>query len=345
MEEGKCLGNISHASYGIVCCEGVFRDGTQRNIQVVAASGPFKNEISIYPAHVLNKASRSTVLLDEEISLLVQSVQAITGMLGVSTLDSVTLVRDLGLGVWSRLYHIARDMKSSDPKSIVDAWHKYESIRGHGWPDETSYTSAKFHNPMKRSVHPDTPEFWTCASCKMDKNPAHKSACVVCKVKAPRWTCEACSTSNKVLFSASFSLSPVAIVKFSEFNNLYVLSFISLFFIPPKIGDLTCISCFTYKEESAILRADKEVRESERLALREMELATKKERDAEIEEKRLVAVKKMLEDREQEFIAKGAEPLPEGKFRHPGSWDTCGGNPGMCLCTLHIFSMTRYQHI
>ena len=234
IDASKCLGDDSQRNYGIVCNEGVFRDGIQRNIEVVAVCGSLKGEVSLYPSSVLHKAIRNTVLIDEDIPLLSGAVKALTHEIGVASIDAEALVRDLGLGVWARLYDITRDVSPEALSRVVQSWKSFEGNRSQTWPHESFFDSdnALLSLAFKRAAHPATPPFWTCDGCKMDKNPAAKAACVMCKVKAPRWVCEACSTSNKVNihFSSPLNKSTNAINSTGNYR-CFLISFTSIVWI------------------------------------------------------------------------------------------------------------------
>jgi hypothetical protein len=238
MFAGKCLGTADDGAYGLVCSVGVVRDGCQRNVEVVAVGGPRNGMVSMYSACALTEAVRSTVLTDQDRRLLIDIVEELIFESGISY-DAEYLVSRFGLGVWTRLRSILEANLSSAATRTFNAWKSFESDRLRQWLPEPpleslnacySVTSkAKLVDQVnsdcplvsfmcRRRV--DSPSFWTCRSCKLDKNPSSKTACISCSVKAPRWMCEGCSASN-------------------------------------NIDDQVCIACFMYFEDSVNLRAAK----------------------------------------------------------------------------------------
>jgi hypothetical protein len=298
--DGKCLGTVANASYGLVCDPGIVRDGILRNIEVVAVGGPRDGMISMYPGYALTTAVRSTILTNDDRRLLVDIVKGLAVEAGITAIDAETLVQEFGLGVWARLQSITKAIPSPASSTVVfDAWKTFEEERSTHWSAEPPLellsdrlsaackadSSGASDTPLislRNRLRTDIPQFWTCKSCKMDKNPNSKTACLACSVKAPRWVCEGCSTSN-------------------------------------KIGDWSCISCFLYVEESSQLTSEKDeswrISEGKRVE-REAEMTRKKqEKEAEAKVRHQEALQRrkaaLEEAKTAEFFAGGAEPLPE----------------------------------
>ena len=83
-------------------------------------------------------------------------------------------------------------------------------------------------------------------------------------------------------------------------------------------------------------RIEEYIRRQEEQRVLRLQEAAQKAKEAE------EMAKKRAAEREESFVANGAEPLPENKFRHPGSWEGCGGNPGtdLSLATNPITTLT-----
>ena len=79
---------------------------------------------------------------------------------------------------------------------------------------------------------------------------------------------------------------------------------------------MCCMVCFTYKDDSDVILKAVQVKEAEAKALLEIEDLAKREAEK---------AKADLEEKKANFTENSG--TFKGRFRHPGSFDGCGGNP------------------
>ena len=90
---------------------------------------------------------------------------------------------------------------------MIEAWSRWESARNPAWPTSDhavsrgglgSSEAAEMGFSCKPLDAAALQAGWACRSCAFDKNSATASKCTVCQKGIPKWTCERCSTKNKV---------------------------------------------------------------------------------------------------------------------------------------------------
>ena len=293
---GKCLGLPAQGNYGLVCGLGNVRDGLQRNIEVVSVSGSRVGTVSLYPSYSLMPATRLAVLLDDEMPSLIAKVSEVLLQANMQAINAEQETRRLGLEVWNYLGTVPQ----LDKDKIFAAWQSWEETRSSSWSASEPDVSMFGYRPPA----PPAGEilFWQCtnANCKVPggfaENDIKMSKCSTCKAPAPKWTCECCSTKNKVNTDC-------------------------------------CVTCYENRSASAELAKIKQLEkaEEERVAAVEAE-RKQREKDALVQETHKEQLGMMKKEREALEAEAAAAGMPRSAI-HPGSFQACGGNPtGRARC-------------
>ena len=280
---GKCLGLATQGNYGRVCGLGVLRDGVQRNVEVVSASGGRAGTVSLYPSYSLMLAPRLAVLLDDEVASLVQNVSQVLRDADMPEIDAELETRRLGLDVWSFLGTLPNIGK----EKIYAAWHDWDETRFPSWSaNEPDVTKFGYGPAPKDSAGEIL--LWQCSNvnCRIPggyaRNDIKSPKCTLCKAPAPRWTCEFCSTKN-------------------------------------KMNTDCCTTCFENKAQSTELAQIKllEKAETDRAALAEME-CLQLQKAAAVQETHMEQLYQIQRERESLVFAAGGSRVHPGSFQACG---------------------------
>lgn len=297
---GKCLGLPRSGYYGIVCALGPTRDDVQRNIEVIAASGPKAGEVSLYPAYSIHRATRVSVLTDADTVSLADTLTQLFQGTKFQDMNCAKLIEKSGQYIWNILSTVPI-FKRDD---LHSAWRKWDLRRSMCWPQDEPNVLENCFGYRMRPKEPavadanrtanladkvETPVTWKCKNKKClisggFENPMVVSKCGVCKVPAPKWTCECCTSKNKV-------------------------------------NSLTCVSCYITKAESDELNVDFIRKKKEEMEIKKAQ-----------REKEVQAFLDLINAETDKLASKVESVLPP-LYLHPGTFVGCGGNPeGFARC-------------
>ena len=231
---GKCLGLSSQAIYGRVVNVGVMREGSQRNIEVVAVGGPNNGKVSLYSSPVLVPAVRRAVITDQDRAILDNILRHFLTARNITEVNASKLLVAFGYNLWGRLMDVAVSVKGLPTSEVLGVWEAWErerdmfDLKGEEvWPsDEPSQEAIEFVYrddaaagagingalSLRRSYSaPPIPlayrlplplsfaSNWVCkySDCEYTANPPNKANCLLCKRKAEKWRCIACTAINR----------------------------------------------------------------------------------------------------------------------------------------------------